>query len=146
MLSLRAHQVTKLLNFVCSYPVSRLASDIRPLSATFRAAISSPAPLYAPRTLRSHHRRSGMLSRGMAATGRFFGDSRRKSRRRRGSGEVEGTLVTGDGAWRGEEGGEAAAGATSAAKLEGEEETREREGLRVVPRHVAFVMDGNGRW
>lgn len=84
-----------------------------------------------------------MLSRGVAATERFFGNSRR----RRSSGMVEGRVVREEKAAGGEEGGEAAAAAAaSAAKLEGEEGAREREGLRVVPRHVAFVMDGNGRW
>ena len=75
-----------------------------------------------------------MLSRGMAATGRFFAnESRRKTSGRRGGDELNGRVV-------------GRRGSAAAAKLEDEEAAREKEGLRTVPRHVAFVMDGNGRW
>lgn len=91
-----------------------------------------------------------MFSRGMAATGRFFAnDGRRKPSRRRDSDKPAGGFIEEGGA-AGEAGGVATAAATAAAaaaaKLEGEEAAREKEGLRSVPRHVAFVMDGNGRW
>lgn len=68
-----------------------------------------------------------MLARGIAATGRLFANDSRKSRR---SERQERR--------REEEGGD-------------EEDEQEappaelEEGIR-VPRHVAFVMDGNGRW
>lgn len=81
-----------------------------------------------------------MLSRGMAATGRFFAnESRRRPSSGRGSSDkLNGGIV--------QDRGGAEAEAEAAAKLESEEAAREREGLRIVPRHVAFVMDGNGRW
>ena len=83
-----------------------------------------------------------MISRGMAATGRFFAnEGSRKTSGRRGSDALNGGVVEERGV-AGQEAGAAAA----AAKLEDEEAAREMEGLRIVPRHVAFVMDGNGRW
>lgn len=84
-----------------------------------------------------------MFSRGMAATGRFFAnEGSRKTSGRRGSDALNGGVVE----ERGVAGQEAGAAAAAAAKLEIEEAAREKEGLRIVPRHVAFVMDGNGRW
>ena len=87
-----------------------------------------------------------MFSRGMAATGRFFAnEGSRKTSGRRGSDALNGGVVEERGV-AGQEAGAAAAAAAAAAKLEDEEAAREMEGLRIVPRHVAFVMDGNGRW
>eukprot|EP00903_Cladosiphon_okamuranus_P016408 g15129.t1 len=93
---------------------------------------SVPAAAYEEGKGRGGSRTPGMLSRGVAVTGRFFASERRRnpSSRRRGD-ERGGGVVEERGA---------------AAKLESEEAAREKEGLRVVPRHVAFVMDGNGRW
>eukprot|EP00752_Nemacystus_decipiens_P008553 g7640.t1 len=94
---------------------------------------------------RVRSRSPGMLSRGMAATGRFFAnESRRKTSGRRDSDKVNGGVAEERGA-AGLESGVLEV-VTAAAKPEDEEVAREKEGLRVVPRHVAFVMDGNGRW
>lgn len=89
-------------------------------------------------------RERGILSRGVAATEDFFanGSKKRKNRRQAKSDESEARGSKGEGP----RSAAAVAAAAAAAKLEGEEEAREAEGLRVVPRHVAFVMDGNGRW
>ncbi|CAM9265881.1 unnamed protein product [Ectocarpus sp. 13 AM-2016] len=92
---------------------------------------------------RAEKRDRGVLSRGMAATEHFFANGRRRKNGRQAKGDecdVRGSKGGGEGPRP------AAAAAAAAAKLEGEEEAREAEGLRVVPRHVAFVMDGNGRW
>ncbi|CAN0035379.1 unnamed protein product [Scytosiphon promiscuus] len=85
-------------------------------------------------------RHQSLLSRGMAATERFFASDRRPKQPRAGREEIEG-LGAKELGLTGEQERKAAA-----AKLEGEQEARDQEGLRTVPRHVAFVMDGNGRW
>ncbi|CAB1113351.1 unnamed protein product [Ectocarpus sp. CCAP 1310/34] len=97
---------------------------------------------------RAEKRDRGVLSRGMAATEHFFANGRRRKNGRQAKGDesdARGSKGGGEGP-RPPAAAVAAAAAAAAAKLEGEEQEREAEGLRVVPRHVAFVMDGNGRW
>ncbi|CAM9805523.1 unnamed protein product [Pylaiella littoralis] len=83
-------------------------------------------------------RSPGRLSRGIAATERFFTNGSRRNRSRLGGSDRGNSGIV--------EKRTGAAAVTAAAKLEGEKGAREEEGLRGVPRHVAFIMDGNGRW